>query len=212
MLTDPQRPGGCFSRCWRRRSTTPALQRTSEFGGHRNAHLPEREIGVGRGRCGSGSPGERGAPRGVSGWLPRPDRGELPAALEEPGVAVGRLSLEEVDSGDFGPIVQAVVGQPAGLHRHERPRAAAGGRKTRRMPGNAQVIWSGNTVLPGPAAGNRRRPSGGLPKPKGIARTASASVPGRRHGDRGRPRRRPHRAGRTLFRNLRRPLAARGDG
>ncbi len=91
-------------------------QRSEEFRGYRNGHLPERSIGVGMGAVAVRVPRVRDLPPGVA---PEGFQSELVHRYERRSPTQARLLcrlyLEGLSSGDFEPVFRALVGSTAAL-------------------------------------------------------------------------------------------------
>ena len=91
-------------------------QRTDEFRGYRNGHLPERTIGVGMGAVAVKLPRVRDVPPKVS---PDGFQSEIVSRYQRRSRTqarlLARLYLEGLSSGDFEPVFRALVGETAAL-------------------------------------------------------------------------------------------------
>src|SRR5438270_1881338 len=91
-------------------------QRTGEYRGYRNGHLPERTIGVGMGAVEVSLPRVSDVPPEVS---PDGFHSEIVSRYQRrsrtQGRLLARLYLEGLASGDFEPVFRALVGETAAL-------------------------------------------------------------------------------------------------
>src|SRR5438552_5467812 len=91
-------------------------QRTGEYRGYRNGHLPERTIGVGMGAVEVSLPRVSDVPPEVS---PDGFHSELVSCYQRRSRTqarlLARLYLEGLASGDFEPVFRALVGETAAL-------------------------------------------------------------------------------------------------
>lgn len=91
-------------------------QRTSEYRGYRNGHLPERTIGVGMGAVEVRLPRVSDVPPEVS---PDGFQSEIVSRYQRRSKTqarlLARLYLEGLSSGDFEPVFRALVGETAAL-------------------------------------------------------------------------------------------------
>jgi putative transposase len=89
-------------------------QRSEEFRGYRNGHLPARTIGTGMGAVEVRQPRVSDVPAGVE-----PFRSEIVGRYERrsrtQGRLLARLYLEGLATGDFEPVFRALVGETAAL-------------------------------------------------------------------------------------------------
>ncbi len=91
-------------------------QRTNEYRGYRNGHLPERTIGVGMGAVEVSLPRVSDVPPEVSGDGFHSDIvSRYQRRSRTQGRLLARLYLEGLASGDFEPVFRALVGETAAL-------------------------------------------------------------------------------------------------
>lgn len=89
-------------------------QRTDEFRGYRNGHMPERAIGTGMGAVDVRMPRVSDRPEGVQPFHSEIlDRYQRQSKTQQR--LFGRLYLEGLSSGDFEPVFRALVGETVAL-------------------------------------------------------------------------------------------------